>query len=67
MATLTDNDIMPFGKWKKRNTKMANVPAGYLIWLNENGSRSIRSGFPEVFEYIKDNMDVLMEQHDKKE
>lgn len=59
MAELTDEDIMPFGKFKKTKTAMANVPAWYLLWLDENGSKSVRRDYPEVFEYIKDNMELL--------
>ncbi len=52
---LTDYDRMPFGKHK--NEKMANVPAGYLMWLyNENKCNQ------EVRDYIEDNLDVLKEE-----
>lgn len=52
---LTDNDRMPFGKYK--NEKMANVPASYLMWLyNENKCSK------EVRDYIEDNLDVLKEE-----
>lgn len=42
---------MPFGKHK--GTKMANVPADYLLWLyGQECDRIIK-------DYIKDNLDVL--------
>lgn len=57
---LTDNDIMPFGKFQKTGTSMANVPASYLLWLNENGSSVVRIKYPEVFEYIRENLSTIM-------
>lgn len=62
---MKDTDLMPFGKHK--NTAMANVPAGYLLWLNEEANVKLRNAFPQMFMYIKENMDCLMEEHDKKE
>ncbi|MEX1120900.1 MAG: DUF3820 family protein [Balneolales bacterium] len=53
-AKLTDKSLMPFGFYK--GTKMANVPAGYLLtiqqapWLDK---------WPVVRDYIEDNKDVL--------
>lgn len=52
MKTLTDKDLMPFGKHK--GVAMANVPADYLLWLYENNKCS-----GEVKAYIIDNMDVI--------
>lgn len=49
---MTDESIMPFGKYK--GTKIANVPAGYLIWLYDSG---LNNG--PIKDYIIDNMDVL--------
>jgi uncharacterized protein (DUF3820 family) len=50
---------MPFGKYK--GDKMANVPAGYLVWLyNENKCNK------EVRDYIEDNLDVLKEEVKRK-
>ena len=49
---LTDESLMPFGKHK--NIKMADVPAGYLLWLYDN---DLKDG--DVKTYIEDNMDVL--------
>jgi len=59
MGYLTDNDPMPWGKYK--GDKMINVPASYLIWLHTNNKCD-----KEVKQYIEDNMDVLTkEQEDK--
>jgi len=52
MEKLTDESIMPFGKYK--GDRMEYVPASYLIWLYENNKCSAA-----VKEYIEDNMDVL--------
>ena len=49
---MTDNSIMPFGKYK--GEKMANVPASYLVWIFENNKCT-----PEVAKYIANNLDVL--------
>lgn len=51
---LTDDSIMPFGKHKGK--KMEDVPAGYLLKLNE----TLPPG--NVKNYIKENMDVLNHQ-----
>jgi len=53
---LTDNSPMPFGTHK--GTKMANVPAKYLLWIYEQNL--------DVMNYIKDNMDVLRKEVMKK-
>ena len=49
---MTDNSLMPFGKYK--GEKMANVPFDYLLWLYDNGK-----DYGEVRKYIIDNFDVL--------
>ena len=49
---LTDDAPMPYGAHK--GTKMANVPADYLIWLYDNGKTS-----EQVRQYIEENKDVL--------
>ena len=53
MAKLTDESLMPFGKFK--GTKMANVPDKYLLYIYENNMCSD----PAVKFYIKTNLDVL--------
>jgi len=58
MAELTDESLMPWGKYK--GDKMINVPASYLVWLYENNKCDRL-----VKEYIKDNYDVLMNEINK--
>ena len=45
---MKDTDLMPYGKYKGQ--KMANVEAGYLIWLFENDK-----AFCDVLRYIRAN------------
>lgn len=52
MKELTDNDLMPFGKYK--GDKMINVPASYLLWLYENDKCN-----GTVKKYIEDNLDAI--------
>ena len=49
---MTDESIMPFGKYKGQ--KLANVPASYLLWLYDNNKC-----FGELKKYIEENMDAL--------
>jgi uncharacterized protein (DUF3820 family) len=49
---MTDESIMPFGKFKGK--KLANVDASYLIWLYDNNKC-----FGELKSYIIDNLDIL--------
>lgn len=58
---LTDNDQMPWGKYK--NTKMTNVPSEYLIWLYEND----KAGTGDVRRYIFENLAVLREEVKRKQ
>ena len=53
----TDNDLMPFGKYSDR--KLANVPASYLLWLNDQPSGIWHK---ELNEYVQDNIEVLRHQ-----
>lgn len=55
---MKDTDLMPWGVHKGK--KMANVPAGYLIWLLENKKCS-----GEVKKYIEDNLEVLKSENGK--
>lgn len=60
---LTDDSIMPFGKYK--GEKMANVPASYLLWIYDEWTLpNPRFGFvnQEVKAYIEDNLDVLRKE-----
>lgn len=52
MNAFDDKTIMPFGKHK--GEKLANVPAGYLIYIYENLQLS-----EPLKKYIKDNMEAL--------
>jgi uncharacterized protein (DUF3820 family) len=57
---MTDESIMPFGKYK--GEKLANVPDEYLLWLYENGKC-----FGELKLYIKENLDVISVEIKRKE
>lgn len=52
---MSDQDIMPFGKYK--GEKMENVPASYLLWLRDQGVRD-----PGVRSYIEENETVLLSE-----
>ena len=52
MGKLTDNSLMPFGKYK--GYAMTNVPASYLIWIFENNKCT-----KEVAIYISENLENL--------
>lgn len=56
MNSLTDNSLMPIGKFK--GTKIANVPANHLLWFE--------SFIKPLIDYIEENRDVL-EMQAKKE
>jgi len=60
--TLTDESPMPFGKHE--NTAMANVPAGYLLWLyNQNsGQKPFGGASRAVQTYTLENMDALRKE-----
>lgn len=63
--TLTDNSPMPFGKHV--NTPMANVPAGYLLWLYNDKIKGVPgiklSKYQRaVRDYVEENMDVLKQE-----
>ncbi len=53
---LEDNSLMPWGEHK--GTKMENVPAKYLIFLNDSGK--LRD--PRVKNYIIENLEVLKKE-----
>lgn len=58
--TLTDESPMPFGKhW---GTKMANVPASYLLWFRENTQRNQGPMGRAVLKYIEENLEVIKSQ-----
>ena len=64
MQELTDESVMPFGKYKKTETQMANVPASYLMWLWEQyrGKKPFGEKAKAVQAYILDNLDGLKKE-----
>lgn len=62
---LLDTDIFPWGKHK--GTKMANVPASYLLYLKDQIERDApnkRSATAAaILEYINDNLDILKNEN----
>ncbi len=56
---MNDTDPMPFGKHK--GMAMANVPAKYLLWLFAEIAGAFRK-YPQVKEYIQENMDILVKE-----
>ena len=60
---MEDTDLMPFGVHK--GEKMANVPASYLMWVEDNVREN--SITKKVLEYIEENRDaILLELKNKK-
>lgn len=53
---MEDTDLMPFGVHK--GTEMANVPASYLIWVEDNVREN--SFTKKVLEYIEENRDAIL-------
>ena len=58
---LTDESPMPIGKYK--GTAMANVDAGYLLFLYEK-NRGVKTWgkMTDVMTYIMENLDVLKKE-----
>lgn len=60
---MNDNSKMPFGK--HRGTRMKDLDASYLDWLNEQDW--LEKFNKDVFDYIQDNMDAInkeLPEHD---
>ncbi len=60
MNALTDNDLMPFGKFSKPPDgprKMEDVPASYLLWLWDEGVTNFG-----VKKYIENNLETLKQE-----
>jgi uncharacterized protein (DUF3820 family) len=55
--TLTDQSLMPWGKYKGKT--MANVPAPYLLLLHNGGELRDQA----VKRYIEDNLDALISEN----
>ncbi len=49
---MTDESLMPYGKYK--GTKMANVPASYLLWVYD---QEWCKG--DIKKYITDNLQTI--------
>lgn len=56
--TMTDQSIMPFGKFKGQ--RMSDIPASYLLWLWNNGVKDQPD--KPVHDYIKDSLDALQQE-----
>lgn len=56
---LTDESIMPFGKYKALGTKMGDVPPDYLLWAWDEFIHA-QAGKP-VHDYIKKHFKRLEE------
>ena len=52
---MDDNTLMPFGKYK--GEALANVPASYLLWLDQQPWCK-----PEFKKYIAENKDLLRKE-----
>ena len=63
MNILTDEDKMPWGKY--RGTPMLKVPASYYHWLwtNERDPMKNKADVDPVANYIKRNMSALQQEH----
>ena len=60
---MDDRSIMPYGKHK--GERLANVPAGYLIYMYDHKKLS-----PELKKYCEENIEVLKiqkQQEDRKQ
>ena len=58
---MTDNDLMPWGKYKGK--KMINVPASYLLWLwDEWGLQKSGELHRQLREYVRDNLQALRKE-----
>lgn len=53
--TLTDLDLMPFGKFK--GTPMQDVPPSYLAWLKNEGCSNI-----QVVNYIHNSWEAIEQE-----
>lgn len=53
---MNDNTVLDFGKYS--GTKLANVPAEWLLWYYNDSDRLNT----ELIDYIEDNLDVLRKE-----
>lgn len=56
--SMTDESMMPFGKYKGR--QLADVPAEYLYWLYDNNKC-----YGQLKWYIFDNLEVIKAQMER--
>ena len=52
---LEDNSPFPFGKYK--DTRMQDVPAEYLVWLNEQDW--LKGSYASVYNYIQKSWSAI--------
>lgn len=57
MEALTDQSPLEYGK-KHRGEKLANVPAGYLLWVHNEAKHVPQN----ILNYIADNYDYLTKE-----
>lgn len=62
---LTDNDIMPLGRFK--GLKMEEVPASYLIENEASFAMKLSRNAKKIYNYILENKEVLLQEIDKLE
>ncbi len=55
---LTDNDLMPFGKFAGK--RMIDIDANYLLWFKDNVAPNYSN--KNVHDYIVDNLQVLKKE-----
>ena len=60
MRILTDNDRMPFGKFK--DERMIDIPASYYHYLWTNGMKN-EAGTNPVANYIARSLSALREEY----
>jgi uncharacterized protein (DUF3820 family) len=60
MKELSDNDLMPFGKYK--GIAMMHVPANYLHYLWQNGMKS-ETKTSNIADYIDRNIEGLKQEY----
>ncbi len=53
---MNDNTVLDFGQYS--GTKLANVPAEWLLWYYNDSDRLNT----ELIDYIEDNLDVLRKE-----
>lgn len=65
---LEDNDLFPYGKYKKEGLTMEEVPAWYLLsQRNYFRNKTITPNSPvdDVVKYVDENEDILLKEQDE--